>query len=138
MVLMLLLWAAGLSIIAWLECFMMWTKIQDIDAAGPMSVEEGYRLLTLGITIGLGAYIAGLTLAATEEKFESWLSRYDVSQEATDSTTSVTDSKGTAIIFDMTYATASFLATYLLTSTIAVGAFAFGWMYIGADPDEVS
>ena len=96
-----------------------------------VTIVEGYKYLALGCVIGVGAWISGLALGDSAEKLLGFFDNYAqyTDREATDGTN--TDTAGTAIVYDLAFHFVTLLFSYTTISAIAIGAYAFGYTYLG-------
>jgi len=104
-----------------------------MEAAGvTITIVEGYKYLALGCVIGIGAWISGLALGDSAGKLLGFFDEYedDTEKEAKDKDNNF-DEDGTAIQYDIGFHFITLAFSYLTISAISIGAYAFGYMYLG-------
>merc|ERR1712139_33417 len=130
-VLFFLTWTLGISVLRYVEGDMMWAKFEDNYKKGvKLTVLDGYKYLALGFIIGVGAWVSGLALGDSANELITWYQNYNPAQEAT-GTHSSADTRGTSIVYDLSYHTVTLLYTYFAVSAIAVGGYVFGYLWLG-------
>lgn len=141
-VILFLTWALGISIVGYIEGALLWDRYVSMEVAGAtMSIVDGYKYLALGMVVGMGAWISGLALGDSANKLIGFFDEYadDTDREAQYTTIDVNgdvsqplfDVDGTAIQEDMFYHFITLLFSYATISTIAIGAYVFGYLYLG-------
>lgn len=131
-VILFLTWALGISVAGYIEGALLWERYEAMETVGQtITIVEGYKYLALGCVIGVGAWISGLALGDSAAKLLGFFDAYDsqTRNEASDGTT--TDAAGTAIVYDLAFHFVTLLFSYTTISAIAIGAFAFGYTYLG-------
>ena len=134
-----LTWALGISIIGYVEGALLWDRYVALETAGAtMSIIDGYKYLALGCVVGMGAWISGLALGDSANKLIGFFDEYadDTDNEAqyydlNGDNTPRYDPDGTAIQQDMLYHFITLLFSYATISAIAIGAYVFGYLYLG-------
>merc|ERR1719502_2122406 len=132
-VMLFLTWALSISIVGYVEGALLWDRYETMEAAGTtVTMVEGYKYLALGCVIGIGAWISGLALGDTADKLLGFFDEYadDTHSEAKDKDNNF-DPDGTAIQYDLGFHFVTLLFSYMTISAIAVGAYIFGYMYLG-------
>ena len=131
-VVLFLTWSLGISVAGYIEGALLWERYEAMETVGKtVTIVEGYKYLALGCVIGVGAWISGLALGDSAEKLLGFFDNYAqyTDNEATDGST--TDSAGTAIVYDLAFHFVTLLFSYTTISAIAIGAYAFGYTYLG-------
>jgi hypothetical protein len=132
-VILFLTWSLGISILGYVEGALLWERYEAMETVGQtVTIVEGYKYLALGCVIGVGAWISGLALGDSSDKLLGFFDEYadNTHSEATDKDGNV-DPDGTAIVYDLGFHFVTLLFSYFTISTIAIGAFAFGYTYLG-------
>jgi hypothetical protein len=132
-VILFLTWSLGISIVGYVEGALLWERYEAMETVGQtVTIVEGYKYLALGCVIGVGAWISGLALGDSADKLLGFFDEYadDTHSEATDKDGNV-DPDGTAIVYDLGFHFVTLLFSYLTISAIAIGAYAFGYTYLG-------
>merc|ERR1719313_467150 len=129
-VVLFLTWALGISIAGYVEGALLWERYEAMETVGQtVTIVEGYKYLALGCVIGVGAWISGLALGDSAEKLLGFFDQYsDKTKEPSSGTES---DKNTATIYDLAFHFVTLLFSYTTISAIAIGAFAFGYTYLG-------
>merc|ERR1719313_3967 len=129
-VVLFLTWSLGISIAGYFEGALLWERYEAMETVGQtVTIVEGYKYLALGCVIGVGAWISGLALGDSAEKL---LGFFDAYQDQTAKPAGETESdRNTATIYDLAFHFVTLLFSYTTISAIAVGAFAFGYTYLG-------
>jgi len=139
-VILFLTWSLSISIVGYVEGALLWQRYEAMEAAGlTVTVVEGYKYLALGCVIGMGAWISGLALGDSAGKLLGYFDAYadDTHSEAVDKDGNV-DPDGTAIQYDLGFHFVTLLFSYMTISTIAVGSYVFGYMYLGQGDDAAA
>merc|ERR1712160_176986 len=124
-VVLFLTWSLGISVAGYIEGALLWERYEAMETVGKtVTIVEGYKYHALGCVIGVGAWISGLALGDFDN--------YDdyTNDEATDSD-GTRDTDGTAIVYDLASHFVTLLFSYTTISAIAIGAYAFGYTYLG-------
>merc|ERR1719362_2121137 len=132
-VVLFLTWSLGISVAGYIEGALLWQRYEAMETVGKtVTIVEGYKYLALGCVIGVGAWISGLALGDSAEKLLGFFDNYDdyTNDEATDSSGN-RDADGTAIVYDLAFHFVTLLFSYTTISAIAIGAYAFGYTYLG-------
>jgi hypothetical protein len=132
-VVLFLTWSLGISIAGYVEGALLWERYEAMETVGQtVTIVEGYKYLALGCVIGVGAWISGLALGDSAEKLLNFFNEYEqkTRDEATDADNN-RDADGTAIIYDLAFHFVTLLFSYTTISAIAIGAYAFGYTYLG-------
>merc|ERR1719440_247663 len=106
-VILFLTWSLAISIVGYVEGALLWQRYEAMEAAG-------------------------LTVGDSAEKLLGFFDDYadDTKTEASDKDSKF-DPDGTAIEYDLGFHFVTLLFSYMTISTIAVGAYVFGYMYLG-------
>merc|ERR1719453_2408891 len=116
-VILFLTWSLSISIVGYVEGALLWQRYEAMEAAGlTVTVVEGYKYLALGC-------------------FDAYAD--DTHSEAVDKDGNV-DPDGTAIQYDLGFHFVTLLFSYMTISTIAVGSYVFGYMYLGQGDDAAA
>merc|ERR1719460_53684 len=108
-VILFLTWALGISVAGYIEGALLWERYEAMETVGQtITIVEGYKYLALGCV----------------DAYDS-----QTRNEASDGST--TDAAGTAIVYDLAFHFVTLLFSYTTISAIAIGAFAFGYTYLG-------
>merc|ERR1712048_967007 len=139
-VVLFLTWSLAISIVGYVEGALLWQRYEAMEAAGlTVTIVEGYKYLALGCVIGVGAWISGLALGDSANKLLGFFDDYEDDTHKEASNTDGTDPDGTAIQYDLGFHFVTLLFSYMTISAIAVGAYVFGYMYLGqGDAAEVT
>merc|ERR1719240_1907210 len=132
-VMLFLTWALSISIVGYVEGALLWDRYETMEAAGTtVTMVEGYKYLALGCVIGVGAWISGLSLGDSAAKLLGFFDAYSdkTKTEARDEDNNV-DQDGTAIGYDLGFHFVTLLFSYMTISCIAIGAYIFGFVYLG-------
>merc|ERR1719502_2354750 len=130
-VVLFLTWSLAISIVGYVEGALLWQRYEAMEAAGlTVTIVEGYKYLALGCVIGVGAWISGLALGDSANKLLGFFDDYDTKTEAEDKQGN-TDPDGTAIKYDLGFHFVTLLFSYMTISAISIGAYVFGYMYLG-------
>merc|ERR1712167_492531 len=138
-VILFLTWSLAISIVGYVEGALLWERYEVLEAAGQtITIVQGYKYLALGMVIGIGAWISGLALGDSAAELLGFFDNYDskTKTEATDKDGNV-DPDGTAIQYDLAFHFVTLLFSYLTISAIAIGAYVFGFIYLGQLTFEV-
>jgi hypothetical protein len=131
-----LTWSLVISVVGYVEAAMLWQKYEDMEKNGvAMTQMHGYKFLTLGFIIGIGAWISGLALGDSCAELLGFFDNYNTKTEGTDDglTSGTRDPDGTSIVYDLTYHVITTMYTYFVVSAIAVGAYIFGFIFLGEE-----
>jgi len=139
-VVLFLTWSLAISIVGYVEGALLWQRYEAMEAAGlTVTIVEGYKYLALGCVIGVGAWISGLALGDSANKLLGFFDEYEDDTHSEASNGSTVDPDGTAIQYDLGFHFVTLLFSYMTISAIAVGAYIFGYMYLGqGDAAEVT
>lgn len=132
-VVLFLTWSLAISIVGYVEGALLWQRYEAMEAAGlTVTIVEGYKYLALGCVIGIGAWISGLALGDSAQKLLGFFDEYadDTKSEAVDKEGNK-DADGTAIQYDLGFHFVTLLFSYMTISAISIGAYVFGYMYLG-------
>merc|ERR1719313_346323 len=132
-VVLFLTWALSISIVGYVEGALLWDRYETMEAAGTtVTMVEGYKYLALGCVIGIGAWISGLSLGDSAGKLLGFFDNYSdkTKTEAADEDGKY-DPDGTAIGYDLGFHFVTLLFSYMTISCIAIGAYIFGFIYLG-------
>ena len=132
-VVLFLTWSLAISVAGYIEGALLWERYEAMETGGQtVTIVEGYKYLALGCVIGIGAWISGLALGDSAEKLLGFFNAYadKTDDEATDSSGNK-DTAGTAIVYDLAFHFVTLLFSYTTISAIAIGAYAFGYTYLG-------
>jgi hypothetical protein len=135
-----LTWSLVISIVGYVEAALLWQKYEDMEANNiVMTQVHGYKFLALGFIIGIGAWISGLALGDSCAELLGFFDNYNTKTEGTnDGTGSGTrDADGTSLTYDLTYHVITTMYTYFVVSAIAVGAYVFGFVFLGQEEVKV-
>ena len=128
-----LTWGLLISVVGYVEAALMWAKFDDMQANGQtMTQIHGYKFLALGFIVGVGAWISGMTLGESCPELLGFFDNYKVNKEGFDKDGNE-DDKGTSLTYDLSYHIVTTLYTYFVVSTIALGSFVFGFVFLGTD-----
>merc|ERR1711998_265662 len=133
-VVLFLTWSLGISVVGYIEGALLWERYETMEQAGQtVTIVQGYKYLALGCVIGVGAWISGLALGDSAEKLLNFFNEYydKTDDEASQADGSGTDPNGTAILYDLGFHFVTLLFSYTTISAIAIGAYAFGYTYLG-------
>ena len=129
-VVLFLTWSLGISVAGYIEGALLWERYEAMETVGQtVTIVEGYKYLALGCVIGVGAWISGLDLGDSAEKLLGFFDEYD-DQTPNPSGGNESD-RNTATIYDLAFHFVTLLFSYTTISAIAIGAFAFGYTYLG-------
>merc|ERR1719172_255044 len=108
-VVLFLTWSLGISIVGYIEGALLWERYEAME--------------TVGQTV---------TLVDSAAKLLGFFDEYsdDTDSEATDKDGDA-DPDGTAIVYDLAFHFVTLLFSYATISAIAIGAYAFGYTYLG-------
>merc|ERR1711998_810970 len=132
-VVLFLTWSLGISVAGYIEGALLWERYEAMETVGQtVTIVEGYKYLALGCVIGVGAWISGLALGDSAEKLLNFFNEYEqkTRDEASDADGNE-GADGTAIIYDLAFHFVTLLFSYTTISAIAIGAYAFGYTYLG-------
>merc|ERR1711998_209224 len=132
-VVLFLTWSLGISIVGYVEGALLWERYETMEAAGQtVTIVQGYKYLALGMVIGIGAWISGLALGDSAEELLGFFDNYNTKTrtEASDGSGNF-DPDGTAIQYDLAFHFITLLFSYMTISAIAIGAYVFGFIYLG-------
>ena len=132
-VILFLTWSLSISIVGYVEGALLWDRYETMEAAGTtVTMVEGYKYLALGCVIGIGAWISGLSLGDSAGKLLGFFDNYSshTKTEASDEDGKF-DVDGTAIGYDLGFHFVTLLFSYMTISCIAIGAYIFGFIYLG-------
>merc|ERR1711907_206858 len=116
-VILFLTWSLGISVAGYIEGALLWERYEAMETVGQtVTIVEGYKYLALGCVIGVGAWISGLALGDSAAKLLGFFDEY---------------SDDTAIVYDLAFHFVTLLFSYATISAIAIGAYAFGYTYLG-------
>merc|ERR1719502_2153385 len=138
-VILFLTWSLSISIVGYVEGALLWQRYESMEAAGlTVTVVEGYKYLALGCVIGMGAWISGLALGDSANKLLGFFDEYEdkTKTEAQDDDGN-SDPDGTAIEYDLGFHFITLLFSYLTISAIAIGAYVFGFIYLGQSTSDL-
>ena len=138
-VMLFLTWSLAISVVGYVEGALLWDRYETMEAAGTtVTMVEGYKYLALGCVIGIGAWISGLALGDSADKLLGFFDEYadDTKSEATDKDGNK-DPDGTAILYDLGFHFVTLLFSYMTISCIAIGAYVFGFIYLGQDMSDL-
>merc|ERR1719240_236907 len=131
-VVLFLTWSLGISIAGYFEGALLWERYEAMETVGQtVTIVEGYKYLALGCVIGVGAWISGLALGDSAEKLLNFFNEYEDKTNDEASNGSNTDAAGTGILYDLSFHFVTLLFSYTTISAIAIGAYAFGYTYLG-------
>merc|ERR1719247_3823467 len=139
-VILFLTWSLAISVVGYVEGALLWERYETMEAAGQtVTIVQGYKYLALGMVIGIGAWISGLSLGDSAAELLGFFDNYDdkTKTEAKDSDDNF-DPDGTAIQYDLGFHFITLLFSYLTISAIAIGGYIFGFIYLGQNPDDVA
>merc|ERR1711998_614501 len=111
----------------------LWERYEAMEAAGQtLTIVQGYKYLALGCVIGIGAWISGLSLGDSAAELLGFFNNYNTKTrtEASDGSGNF-DPDGTAIQYDLAFHFITLLFSYMTISAIAIGAYVFGFIYLG-------
>ena len=131
-VIMFLTWSLLISIVGYVEGALLWERYSSMEATGNIiTIVQGYKYLSLGCIIGVGAWISGLALGESAHELLGFFDNYSskTKSEATDND-GYTDPDGTAIIYDLIFHFVTTIFSYCTISLIVIGAYVFGMTYI--------
>merc|ERR1712054_167141 len=129
-VILFLTWSLGISVAGYIEGALLWERYEAMETVGQtVTIVEGYKYLALGCVIGVGAWISGLALGDSAAKLLGFFDEYD-DQTPNPSGGNESD-RNTATIYDLAFHFVTLLFSYTTISAIAIGAFAFGYTYLG-------
>lgn len=129
-VVLFLTWSLGISVAGYIEGALLWERYEAMETVGQtVTIVEGYKYLALGCVIGVGAWISGLALGDSAAKLLGFFDEYD-DQTPNPSGGNESD-RNTATIYDLAFHFVTLLFSYTTISAIAIGAFAFGYTYLG-------
>merc|ERR1712054_104472 len=129
-VILFLTWSLGISILGYVEGALLWERYEAMETVGQtVTIVEGYKYLALGCVIGVGAWISGLALGDSAAKLLGFFDEYD-DQTPNPSGGNESD-RNPATIYDLSFHFVTLLFSYTTISAIAIGAFAFGYTYLG-------
>merc|ERR1712086_1168742 len=133
-------WSLAISIVGYVEGALLWQRYEAMEAAGEtVTIVQGYKYLALGCVIGIGAWISGLSLGDSAQELLGFFDNYDskTKSEARDKDSGDYDADGTAIEYDLGFHFITLLFSYLTISAIAIGAYVFGFIYLGQTPADL-
>merc|ERR1719313_319374 len=131
-VVLFLTWSLGISIAGYVEGALLWERYEAMETVGQtVTIVDGYKYLALGCVIGVGAWISGLALGDSAEKLLNFFNEYEDKTNDEASNGSNTDAAGTGILYDLSFHFVTLLFSYTTISAIAIGAYAFGYTYLG-------
>ena len=135
-----LTFSAALSVLGWVEAFLLWGKINGRELANvPISLLEGYKVLALCLIVGVGSWVSALTLGDNAYQLLGYYDNYDTKQEGYGYDEIEQDATGTSIIYDLSFHSVTIGYTYVMTSLIAAGGFVFGFLWLDqAVPDVIT
>merc|ERR1712022_66266 len=139
-VILFLTWSLAISIVGYVEGALLWERYEAMEAAGTtVTVVQGYKYLALGCVIGIGAWISGLSLGDSAQELLGFFDNYDskTKSEAQDKDSGDYDADGTAIEYDLGFHFITLLFSYLTISAIAIGAYVFGFIYLGQSTSDL-
>merc|ERR1711975_147145 len=138
-VVLFLTWSLAISIVGYVEGALLWERYEVMEAAGQtVTIVQGYKYLALGCVIGIGAWISGLSLGDSAQELLGFFDNYDskTKSEAQDKEDGDYDTDGTAIEYDLGFHFITLLFSYLTISAIAIGAYVFGFIYLGQSTSD--
>merc|ERR1712046_234185 len=133
-VVLFLTWSLAISVVGYIEGALLWERYEAMEQAGQtVTIVQGYKYLALGCVIGVGAWISGLSLGDSAQELLGFFDNYasKTKSEAQDKTDGDYDTDGTAIEYDLGFHFITLLFSYLTISAIAIGAYVFGFIYLG-------
>merc|ERR1712167_42201 len=139
-VILFLTWSLAISIVGYVEGALLWERYEVMEATGQtITIVQGYKYLALGCVIGIGAWISGLALGDSADELLGFFDNYadKTKQEAQDKTNGDYDADGTAIEYDLGFHFITLLFSYMTISAIAIGAYVFGFIYLGQSTDDL-
>merc|ERR1719440_2000892 len=140
-VVLFLTWSLAISLVGYVEGALLWERYEAMEAAGEtVTIVQGYKYLALGCVIGIGAWISGLSLGDSAQELLGFFDNYakKTHSEAVDKDGDA-DPDGTAIQYDLGFHFVTLLFSYMTISAIAIGAYVFGFVYLGqGDAAEVT
>jgi len=129
-----LTWSLLISIVGYIEAALLWQKFEDLEKEGKnMSQVMGYKFLALGFIIGIGAWISGLALGDSAAELLGFFDNYKTKLEG--NVDGTVDADGTSIVYDLSYHVITTIYTYFVVSTIAMGSYIFGFIFLGQEVD---
>merc|ERR1712007_281690 len=140
-VILFLTWSLAISIVGYVEGALLWERYEVMEAAGQtLTIVQGYKYLALGCVIGIGAWISGLSLGDSAAELLGFFDNYSskTHSEAQDKDSGDYDADGTAIEYDLGFHFITLLFSYLTISAIAIGAYVFGFIYLGQSTDDLN
>merc|ERR1711934_588190 len=134
-VILFLTWSLAISVVGYVEGALLWGRYETMEAAGQtVTIVQGYKYLALGCVIGIGAWISGLSLGDSAAELLGFFDNY-ASKTKSEATKKGTSDQygidGTAIQYDLGFHFITLLFSYLTISAIAIGAYVFGFVYLG-------
>merc|ERR1711988_332965 len=139
-VVLFLTWSLGISVVGYIEGALLWERYETMEQAGQtVTIVQGYKYLALGCVIGIGAWISGLSLGDSAQELLGFFDNYasKTKTEAQDKETGDYDPDGTAIEYDLLFHFITLLFSYMTISAIAIGAYVFGFIYLGQDTSDL-
>merc|ERR1711898_18581 len=139
-VIMFLTWSLAISVVGYIEGALLWERYSSMEATGNIiTIVQGYKYLALGCVIGIGAWISGLALGESAQELLGFFDNYDskTKSEAQDKDSGDYDADGTAIEYDLGFHFITLLFSYLTISAIAIGAYVFGFIYLGQSTSDL-
>merc|ERR1719240_827470 len=116
-VVLFLTWSLGISIAGYVEGALLWERYEAMETVGQtVTIVEGYKYLALG---------------DSAEKLLNFFNEYEDKTNDEASNGSNTDAAGTGILYDLSFHFVTLLFSYTTISAIAIGAYAFGYTYLG-------
>merc|ERR1712226_1071634 len=95
-------WGLAISVVGWVASALLWDLYDQREkgaAEGTFGValatNGGYRYMALGCIIGIGAWVAGVTVGDSSKELVGFFDAYDTKQEG--SLDGTRDSDGTSI-----------------------------------------
>merc|ERR1719240_2555438 len=112
-----LTWSLGISLAGYVEGALLWERYEAMETVGQtVTIVEGYKYLALG---------------DSAEKLLNFFNEYEDKTNDEASNGSNTDAAGTGILYDLSFHFVTLLFSYTTISAIAIGAYAFGYTYLG-------
>merc|ERR1719240_1341252 len=139
-VVLFLTWSLAISVVGYVEGALLWERYEAMEAQGTtVTIVQGYKYLALGCVIGIGAWISGLSLGDSAQELLGFFDNYadKTKTEAQDKTNNEYDADGTAIEYDLGFHFITLLFSYMTISAIAIGAYVFGFIYLGQDASDL-
>ena len=122
-----IVWIAGFSLAGNYLSLVMWLNIEanedDTSHVNKLTSIQGYKYLTVGILISLGAWISALGIGEQAGKLLSIFDAYSTSQDTT----------GSALFIDFNLHTIESIFNLFVLTTIAAGGYIVGIFIMGEE-----